>query len=86
MDYTPISARRVLAAFGITAFVALLPALYVGLRSRHTGPLALLTGNEDGYRGVVLGAGSVVLTALLIGACMLTVAIGRRMVRRPSRA
>lgn len=86
MDYTPISTRRVLAAFAITGFVAFLPALFLLLQSRPTGPLSILVGPEGGYRGLVLGAGSVVLTASVTGALVLAVAIGRRMVRRPTRA
>jgi hypothetical protein len=86
MDYTPISTRRVLLAFALTGFVALVPALYLLLQSETGGPLSLFSDADGGYRGLVLGAGSVVLTAFLIGALMLTVAIGRRMVRRPTRA
>ncbi len=86
MDYTPISTRRVLLAFAFTAFVALVPALFLVLQSGDGGPLGRLGGIEGGYRGFVLGAGSVVLTAFLIGALMLTVALGRRIVRRPTRA
>ncbi|MEJ7635969.1 hypothetical protein [Aeromicrobium sp.] len=85
MDYTPISTRRVLVAFALTAFVALLPVFYVLLQSGHA-PLSYFVDADGGYGGLVLGAGSVVLTASLIGALMLTVAVGRRMVRRPSRA
>lgn len=86
MDYTPISTRRVLVAFALTGFVALLPLLFVVLQTRHSGPWPMLSDGNGGYRGVVLGIGSVVMTAVLIGALMLLVAIGRRMVRRPSRA
>jgi hypothetical protein len=74
MDYTPISTRRVLMAFALTVFVALLPALYFAL-------------DQGGVtRGVLLLAGSVALTAALIGAPVLAVSIGRRLVRRPARA
>lgn len=86
MDYTPISTRRVLLAFAITAFVALVPALFILLQSGGGGPLRGLGRADGGYRGLVLGTGSVVLTALLIGAFMLTVTLGRRIVRRPTRA
>jgi hypothetical protein len=86
MDYTPISTRRVLLAFAFTAFVALVPALFFLLQSGGGGPLGHLAETDGGYRDLVLGAGSVVLTASLIGALMLTVALGRRMVRRPTRA
>lgn len=83
MDYTPISTRRVLMAFALTAFVALVPALFLLLQS---GPLSGRGDAGGAYRALLLGAGSVVLTAFLIGAFMLTVAIGRRMIWRPSRA
>jgi len=86
MDYTPISTRRVLLAFAFTAFVALAPALFLLLQSGDGAPLGRLGHADGGYRGLVLGAGSVVLTAFLIGALMLTVALGRRIVRRPTRA
>jgi ascorbate-specific PTS system EIIC-type component UlaA len=86
MDYTPISTRRVLLAFAFTAFVALVPVLYFLLQSGHGGPLSIFADADGGYRGLVLGAGSVALTTSLIGAPMLMVAVGRRMVRRPSRA
>jgi hypothetical protein len=74
MDYTPISTRRVLLAFALTGFVALLPALYFAL---HQGGAS---------RGVLLVSGSVVLTAALIGAPVVVVSIGRRLIRRPIRA
>lgn len=86
MDYTPISARRVLMAFGLTAFVAVLPALFCLLQAGHTGPMSFLDEAGSGYRGLVLGAGSVILTMLVIAALMLVVVVGQRMVRRPSRA
>jgi hypothetical protein len=85
MDYTPISTRRVLVAFALTAFVALLPALYFALQAEPGGPLSLADENGS-FRGVVLGAVSAVLAASLIGGLLLTVAIARRMIRRPSRA
>jgi hypothetical protein len=74
MDYTPISTRRVLLAFALTTFVALLPALYFAL------------DKGGATRGVLLLAGSVALTAAVIGAPVLAVSIGRRLVRRPARA
>lgn len=74
MDYTPISTRRVLLAFALTTFVALLPVLYFAL---HQG---------GATRGAFLVPGSVMLTAALIGAPVLVVSIGRRLVRRPARA
>lgn len=86
MDYTPISMRRVLVAFASTAFVALVPALYFVLQSGQAGPLSAFADADGSYHGLVLGTSSVVLTAAMIGALMLTVAVGRRMVRRPTRA
>lgn len=86
MDYTPISTRRVLLAFAVTAFVALVPALFLLLQTGHGGPLSIFADADGGYRGLMLGVGSVVLTALVICALMLAVAIGRRMIWRPTRA
>ena len=86
MEYTPISARRVLLAFTLTAFVALVPVLFLLLQSGRGGPFSALADTDDGYRGVMLGLGSVLLTAFLIGALMFTVAIGRRVIWRPTRA
>lgn len=86
MDYTPISMRRVLVAFALTAFVALVPALYFVLQSVQLGPLSVFADADGGYRGLVLGVWSVVLTAAMVGALTLTVVAGRRVVRRPSRA
>lgn len=86
MDYTPISTRRVLIAFALTAFVALVPLLYLVLQSGNVAPLSVLADADGGYRGLVLGMWSAVLTASMIGVLMLTVAAGRRMVRRPTRA
>ena len=86
MDYTPISTRRVLLAFAFTAIVAVVPVLFVLLDSRSNGTHSLIPDTEGDYRGLVLGAGSLVLTVFLIGAPMLMVAIGRRIVRRPTRA
>jgi len=74
MDYTPISTRRVLVAFALTMFVALLPVLYFAL------------DQGGAIRGALLLAGSVALTAAVIGAPVLVVSIGRRLVRRPARA
>ena len=86
MDYTPISARRVLLAFAFTAFVAVVPALFLALQSGTGGPLLSLTDSAGRYQDIVLAAESAVLTASLIGVLMLTVTLGRRMVRRPTRA
>jgi hypothetical protein len=74
MDYTPISTRRVLMAFALTVFVALLPVLYFAL------------DQGGATRGVLLLGGSVALTAAVIAAPVLLVSIGRRLVRRPARA
>ncbi|AXT86061.1 hypothetical protein C6I20_13285 [Aeromicrobium sp. A1-2] len=86
MDYTPIGMSRVLMAFACTGFVALLPPLFMWLQSGHDGLLSAFADTEGGYGDLVLGAGSVALTASLIGALMFAIALGRRMVRRPSRA
>lgn len=86
MDYTPISTRRVLLAFAFTAFAALAPALFFLMQSGAGGPLGRLADADGGYRELVLGAGSAVLTASLIGALVLAVTLGRRMIRRPTRA
>jgi hypothetical protein len=88
MDYTPISARRVLLGFGMTAFVALFPALFLLLQSGHAGPVSLtfLADSDGSYRGLMLAAGSTLLTMFLIGALMLAVVVGRRIARRPSSA
>ena len=75
-----------LTAFACTAFVAVLPVLFLVIRSSGVGPVGAGPDTDGGYGGLMLGAGSVVATALLVAACMLTVAIGRRVVRRPSRA
>lgn len=85
MDSTPISARRVVLGFALTAFVALLPVLFLLLESGSV-PWASMSSAAGGYRGLLIGAGSVVAAALLIGAASIMVLVGRRVVRRPSRA
>ena len=86
MDYTPISTRRVLLAFAFTAFTAFVPAFFVLLQSGHVGPLSLFVDTHGSYRGILLGAGSAILTVAMICGLMLAVVVGRRVVRRPSRA
>ncbi|MCW2750046.1 MAG: hypothetical protein JWR83_1156 [Aeromicrobium sp.] len=81
MDYTHISARRVLMAFALTAFVALTPVVFLFLKS---GPIGFL-GTHGGYRGVVLGVETVALALVLIGLLSTAVLFGRRVVRRPTR-
>lgn len=85
MDYTPISARRVVVGFSLTAFVALAPLLFLFLSSSPS-PVGAATDGVDGYRGLVLGAGSLVLVMLLIALVTLAIITARRVVRRPSRA
>lgn len=85
MDYTPISTRRVLVAFALTLFVALLPLLYLILHSGSDGPLPIEAGSDGTQRDVLVALSSAVLTAALIGVSMLLMTIGRRVVRRPAR-
>lgn len=85
MDYTPISARRILLGFAFTAFIAILPLLVVYLR-QHTLPVDVFPDTDGGYRGVVLGIGSVVSAMTLVALATATVLTARRMARRPSRA
>lgn len=84
MDYTPISTRRVLLGFGFTAVIALLPILFVLLRV-DGAPVGTLIDAVGGYRGLVLGAGSII-TTLLVGLVTAVVVVARRVVRRPTRA
>jgi hypothetical protein len=86
MDYTPISTRRVLLAFALTVFVALLPAFYFALQQGSAGPLSAFADTDGATRGTLLLASSMMLTAALIGAPVLFVSIARRLVRRPARA
>ena len=81
MDYTPIGVGRVLAAFALTIVVAVLPVAAV-LINHAPGTI----DTPEGYGGVVLGLGTVLLTIALIGLSRLTVAAKRRSVGRPSRA
>jgi len=84
MDYTPISARRVLMAFGLTLVVGLAPVLAIALIHNATFVSALSAPN--GYGGLVLGLGGIALAVSLTGLTWLAVAVGRRVVRWPSRA
>lgn len=86
MDYTPISTRRVLVAFAFTAFVALVPAFYLFLQRGSDGPLTVFANADGSSRDLLLVLGSVALTAGMIGALVLLMSIGRRLVRRPARA
>lgn len=79
MDFTPISVRHMLVAFGLTVVIGLLPVLAVVLSGT-----AFSVGG--GYSGLVLGLGTVAVMAALIGLSWLAVALGRRVVGRPSRA
>lgn len=79
MDYTPISAGRVLAGFALTLIVGVAPMLAVVL---NHSPVSV----SGGYGGLVLGLGSIAIALTLIGLSWLTVALGRRVVGRPSRA
>lgn len=79
MDYTPIGFGRVLAAFGLTVVVGLVPVFAIAL---HRNPFSTM----DRYGGLVLGLGSIAVAVTLIGFLWLTAASGRRVVRRPSRA
>ena len=87
MDYTPISARRVLLGFSVTAFLALVPLLFIFLESNSL-PVDLLADADanGGYGGLVLGYGSVIITMMLVGLAALTITIAGRVVRRPSRS
>lgn len=71
MDYTPISARRVVTAFAITTVVALLPILWLAAAAEGARPHSVTT--SQAAAGVAL--------AFLIVAAVLAVG-GRRMVRR----
>lgn len=84
MDYTPISARRVLLGFAFTGFIALLPALYVLLQSDRTPPF--VTDASGFYRAAGLMIGSVLLTAGLIALFVLLVSLARRAARPPTNA
>lgn len=79
MDYTPIGIGRVLAAFGLTIAVGLMPIIAIVLNHNPFGV-------GDGYGGLALGIGSAVVTAVLVGLIWLAVTFGRRLVGRPSRA
>ena len=85
MDYTPISARRVLVAFSLTVFVALLPVFYLALQRGSSG-LSVFSSPDGRSRDTLLVVGSVVLTAAVMGALVLIMLIARRVARRPARA
>ncbi|MBC7631292.1 hypothetical protein [Aeromicrobium sp.] len=85
MDYTPISARRVLLGFSLTAFIALVPLLFLLLKSNPL-PVQFLADADGGHGRLVLGTGSVIVTMMLVGLIALTVTAASRVVRRPSRA
>lgn len=85
MDYTPISARRVLVAFSLTVFVALLPVFYLALQRGSSG-LSVFSSPDGRSRDTLLVVGSVVLTAAVMGALVLVMLIARRVARRPARA
>ncbi|MGA8988771.1 MAG: hypothetical protein WB461_12195 [Aeromicrobium sp.] len=76
---------RVRSAFALTGFVAVLPPLFWWLQSGYGVPLSGLDGT-GAYRGLLIGAGSVALTALLIGVLVLVVLLRRRMARPSIRA
>ena len=86
MDYTPITARRVLVAFSFTVFVALLPVFYLVLERGSAGPLSVFSSPDGHSRDTLLVVGSVVLTAAVMGALVLVMLIARRVARRPARA
>ncbi|MEO6604854.1 MAG: hypothetical protein ABIN55_04505 [Aeromicrobium sp.] len=84
MDYTPIGAGRVLAAFAFTMIVGLVPITAV--LAKHDSATSEALSTFDGYGGLVLGMGSVAMAIALIGLSRLAVATKRRAVGRPSRA
>jgi hypothetical protein len=83
MDYTPISARRVLASFCFTLLVAVLPAAIAVVKSGSAGKI--MPGSHDGYHWLTLGSG-IALAVVVIGLLWLAVVVGRKVVRRPFRA
>jgi hypothetical protein len=82
MDYTPVTAHRVLVAFTATVFVALMPALFMILQSE---PVGFLGGPHGGYRGVVLGVETLALALVLLILLVAAISLGRKLVRRPFR-
>jgi len=82
MDYTPITAHRVLVAFAATILTALMPAMFMILRA---APVGFLGGPHGGYRGIVLGVETVTLTLVLLILLLAVVTLGRRLIRRPFR-
>lgn len=81
MDYTPIHVRRVLMSFAVTVLVALLPAVIGFVRSGVASRLVHKT-----LDGLGLTSGTGLALVLALGLVSSTVYIGRRLVRRPSRA
>jgi hypothetical protein len=86
MDYTPISARRVLLAFGLTLVVALLPVAFLVLHGGSDGSTSVNAQSDRSPRDMLLVVGSAVLIAAMIGVLVLVISIGRRLARRPARA
>ena len=82
MDYTPISARRVLLGFGLTGFVALLPVVFIVLHSGTT-PWKFAAGADGSYRGLVVT--TVLMLTLALVTWLVSLAV-TRLSRRPSRA
>ncbi|MCW2801444.1 MAG: hypothetical protein JWQ70_2916 [Aeromicrobium sp.] len=82
MDYTPVSAHRVLFAFAATVFVALMPLLFTVLQSMPTG---FLVDPHGGYRGVILGVETVAVSIALLVLLVAAIALGRRVIRGPFR-
>jgi hypothetical protein len=79
MDYTPISAARVLAGFALTLIVGLAPILGVVLHNNSS-----ILGPFSGYGVLMLGFIAVAMA--LTGLAWLAVALARWVFRRPSRA
>ena len=84
MDYTPISAGRVLIAFALTTLVGLLPVVFVIGSSKSV--ISLLSDAGGVYGGLAIGVGSTVMVLALVGLPWLVVMIGRRVGGRPFRA
>lgn len=87
MDYTPINARRVLFAIGLTLIIGLTPVAFC-LLAFESSNLSNVVGISavDGYRGGALVVGSVLLASVMAVAGMVLVRLGHRLVRRPLRA
>lgn len=85
MDYTPISARRVVLGFSLTIMMALLPLAAVSMSST-TWSLGFLGLGGDGYRGLVLVVGSTVVAMTFAALATVVWQAARRVSRRPSGA